>query len=154
MDCVRGWGRLFLSVILILPFITVGSIHVVAAETDGLDKWKGLWCSGRDEIGVYTRADLGPHAVGQTASLYVYVRLNLGEANDYTVQGFVTPFGDNLELADGECRIGAEMHGAQMLVTDNHRCDKISGTFQHREFNRIKKNLVFDAQFLDKEDCN
>ncbi|PKU21365.1 hypothetical protein [Telmatospirillum siberiense] len=146
--------RTLTPVFVTLFCITVGSIDVVAAETDGLGQWTGLWCSGRDEIGVNTHADLGSHADGQTAPLYLYVRLYLGDANSYTVEGPATPLGDGLELTDGECQIRAERRGTQMIVTDNHRCDKISAAFQHREFNRIKQHIVFGHSWRSKQHCS
>jgi hypothetical protein len=158
-EVVRGESgslvfRTLIPVLLLIVFIKVGSLHVVAAETDGFDQWTGLWCSGCDEIGITAPTGLGRRADGETAPLYLYVRLNLGDTNSYTVDGPVTPYGDSIELADGECGIHAELRGTQMIVTDNHRCDKISAAFQHREFNRIRRNIVSGHHWRSKQHCS
>src|SRR5579859_4315851 len=123
-------GALFGAISLLAP-------PALKAAEDPLTQWAGLWCSGRDEIGVFMRAD-GP---GQTEPLYLYVERELTDADSYTVQGDAAPIGHTLSLTDGDCVIRAELSGEHLLISDNRRCERMSGSFSRRSFTRIRPRI-------------
>ncbi|MTJ81118.1 MAG: hypothetical protein F8N37_08875 [Telmatospirillum sp.] len=146
-------GQCHFRAILFLFFIVITPIRFAAAEDGDLARWMGLWCSGTDEIGIFPRTDLGHSAEGETAPLYLYVHRYMGEADASTLQGFANPNGDHFELADGECRIRAEMKDARLVITDNQRCNKISGVFHERRFTRMRERIAFGGPWRKQPHC-
>ena len=132
----------------------LGIPDLADAGENSLDRWLGLWCSGSDEIGIFSRTALGHNAEGETGSLYLYLHHPISDADSYTLQGFTSPAGDRFVLTDGECRIDAKRDGGHLVVTDNGSpCAKISGSFQSRRFDRLRTHFVFGGPWHSKPHC-
>jgi len=126
---------------LVLLFAVLGSIRLAAAENNDLAQWTGLWCSGRDEIGIFTDSEYHRTGDDKNWGLYLYVRAYVNDASAYTVEGPASPDGKALNMIDGNCRIHAEIEGANLLVTDDGLCDKMSGAFRRRGFIRLTERI-------------
>ena len=145
--------RFFVAAIVVFMVGSIGADIVDAAENQ-LARWTGLWCSGPDEIGIFARTDMGRHAEGESASLYLYVHHSISDSNSYTLQGFTSPDDERIELLDGNCRISAKLDDGNLFVTDNGPCDKISGVFRSRRFDRMRERIIFGSPWRTQFHCS
>jgi hypothetical protein len=115
---------------------TVSNYYTVSSEQSLLSDWTGLWCSGKDEVGIFNREEFAS-VPDKQAPFYMYVQRIWNDSNGYAVQGAAVFDGDSLVMSDGSCVIHAELKADNLLISDNQQCEKISGDFRRRIFKRI-----------------
>jgi len=126
-----------LLIALVVSVFPLGS----RAENDGSARWTGLWCSGRDELGIATKDNHNTGAPSDRLALYAYVLVKLGDSDSYSVEGPISPSSGGFSLVDGECELKGELLGESISLTDNQHCDKISAAFNHTMFTRVTDRL-------------